>query len=88
MVHLLTCGLASAEADRSEGDRRPRSRSAGEEIQQPCTQEGDHRAAGGRSKSCSQWPFPSSPTAESRVHQQLLYQDCVSADVLLSFSVR
>lgn len=42
--------LVSAEADGAEGHHRPRGRSAGEEVQQPRAQEGDHRAAGGWSK--------------------------------------
>lgn len=43
--------VSSAETDGSEGHSRPRSGSAGEEIQQPGAQEGDHGAAGGRGKS-------------------------------------
>lgn len=43
--------VSSAETDGSEGHSGPRSGSAGEEIQQPGAQEGDHGAAGGRGES-------------------------------------
>lgn len=50
LVGPLTEWSGPAETHRSEGHCRPCSSSAGEKIQQPCTQEGEHRAAGGRSK--------------------------------------
>ncbi len=47
VLRSLTDHLLCAETDGSEGHSRPRSSSAGEEIQQPGAQEGDHSAAGG-----------------------------------------